>query len=109
MSVKIRKLVTVNGVVQRAPLAFQLREGWGVDRNDAEILGDDAGQALELLGEDPAGLAVDLPVDKPVLLHLAQVLHERRDGEVDVLEDLLVGQERDRDVREDHRRGRRSR
>ena len=33
-------LVTVNGVVQRAPLAFQLREGWGVNRNDAEMLGE---------------------------------------------------------------------
>jgi hypothetical protein len=33
-------LVNVNGVVQRAPLAFQLREGWGVDRSDAEVLGE---------------------------------------------------------------------
>src|SRR5581483_10278638 len=33
-------LVTVNGVVQRAPLAFQLREAWGVDRTQAEVLGE---------------------------------------------------------------------
>jgi hypothetical protein len=33
-------LVTVNGVVQRAPLAFQLREAWGVDRAAAEALGE---------------------------------------------------------------------
>jgi hypothetical protein len=33
-------LVTVNGVVQRAPLAFQLHDGWGVDRTQAEALGE---------------------------------------------------------------------
>jgi hypothetical protein len=33
-------LVNVNGVVQRAPLAFQLREGWGVERLDADALGE---------------------------------------------------------------------
>jgi hypothetical protein len=33
-------LVNVNGVVQRAPLAFQLREGWGVERLDADTLGE---------------------------------------------------------------------
>jgi hypothetical protein len=39
---KVKKgdVVTVNGVVQRAPLAFQLREGWGVDRAQAELLGE---------------------------------------------------------------------
>jgi hypothetical protein len=33
-------LVTVNGVVQRAPLPFQLREAWGVNRSDADVLGE---------------------------------------------------------------------
>ncbi len=33
-------LVNVNGVVQRAPLPFQLHDGWGVDRTDADALGE---------------------------------------------------------------------